>query len=331
MFSLKKPSVIFFIFLFVIFSCNNDQEADLNLQHLDYVAENINDDLIEIKKNIIFLGNEIGYKVPFEKEVAWNLKEKYHYSPNEILFSSYNKDQSAVYYPANRKITKQLQKTIINTEQLDSVFNQIVKRNPSLSQVYFLDTSSFLRIYPYINVTNYLKSSVDLTDLASFQVAQNQPFEDNHAYWVNKPFADPFGRGWIISCVEPVYFRDCFIGIVCGDIRLHSIKAKYLSSNTEIVMIIDKEGGIICSTREASKLVNVPQCRDFQYFKPVTEDIYLFDSPSLLDHKNTNLSKAIESLLSGKNKDVFYIDKEKYTIYKSVIRETNWLLLKIIN
>jgi hypothetical protein len=331
MFLLKRSSILFFIFFFVIVSCNNDQEVDLNLQHLDYIAENINDDLIEIKTNILNLGNEIGYKVPFEKEVVWDLEKKYHRHQGEILFSSFEKNHSAVYFPADKELTKQLQKTIINTEQLDTVFNLIVKRNPSLSQIYFLDTSSFLRIYPYINVINYLKSSVDLTKLVSFQTAQNKQFEDNHAYWVNKPFADPFGRGWIISCVEPVYFRDNFIGIVCGDIRLHSIKTRYFSSNTEIIMIIDDKGGIICSTRQASKLVNVPQCRDFQYFKPVTEDIYMFNTPSLLDHKNTDLSKAIESLLSGKNKDVFYIDKEKYTIYKSVIRETNWFLLKIIN
>jgi hypothetical protein len=330
MFLMKRSGIIILFFsLFV--SCNNDQEADLNLRHLDHIAENINKDLITIKTNIINLGNELRYKIPFEKEVVWNLEEKYHRHPGGILFSEYNKNHSAVYFPANKEITKQLQKTIINTEQLDTVLNLTVRRNPSLSQVYFLDTSSFLRIYPYINVVNYLKNSVDLTKLVSFQTAQNKPFEDNHAYWVNKPFADPFGRGWIISCVEPVYFRDSFIGIVAGDISLHSMKTQYFSSSTEIILIINNEGGIICSTREASKLVNIPQCRDFQYFKPVTEDIFIFNSPSLLDHKNTDLSNAVESLISGENKETFYVDNEKYTIYKSVIRETNWFLLKVIN
>ncbi len=331
MFLKNRSSILFFIFFSLFISCNNDQELDLNLRHLNHIAENINNDLITIRTNIIDLGNVLCYKIPFENEIDWNPENKYHNHPGEILFSAYNKNQSAVYFPANKEVTDQLKKTIINTEQLDTNFNQIVKSNPSLSQVYFLDTASFLRIFPYINVVNYLKNDVNLTKLISFQTAQNKPFDDNNAYWVNQPFADPFGRGWIISCVEPVYFRDNFIGIVAGDISLHSIKNRYFSSNTEIILIINQEGKIICSTREASKLVNIPQCRDFQYFKRVTEDIYIFKSPSLLDHKNSDLCNAVKELISGEKKEVFYKNNEKYTIYKSVIRETNWLLLKVIN
>jgi hypothetical protein len=329
MFLIKRSRI--FVFVLALFvSCSNNQEADLNLRHLDHVAENINNELITIKNSIKNLGNDIGYKIPFEKEVQWDKEDKYHHTPGEAMFSSYHENCSAIYFPADKKITSRLQKTIINTEQLDSVFSCVVKQNPSISQVYFLDTSSFLRIYPYINVVNYLKN-IDLTNLISFQTAKDRSFVSNNPYWINKPFADPYGRGWVFSCVKPVYFREHFIGIVAGDIRLHSIKNRYFSSNTEIIMIINNEGGIICLTREASKLINIPQCRDFQYFKPVTEDIYIFNSPSLLDHKNSNLRNAIKSLISGENKETFYIDNEKYTIYKSVIRETNWFLLKVIN
>ena len=327
-----KRSDIFIIVLFSFFiSCNNNQESDLNLQHLDHIAESINNDLVTIKSDIINLTNVLQYKIPFEDEVIWNPEEKYHYNSGEILFSSYDKNCSAIYYPANQKITNRLKKVIVNTEQLDSIFSNFIKCNPYLSQVYFLDTSSFLRIHPYINVVNYLKTSVNLTNLISFQTAKNKPLVVNNAYWVNQPFADPFGRGWIVSCVEPVYFRDQFLGIVSGDITLRSIKNKHFSSNTEIIVLINQKGEIICSTREASRLMSIPMHRDFQYFRPVTSDIYIFNSPSLLAHKNTDLRNAVKSLISGKMKEVFYIDNVKYTIYKSTVRETNWLLLKIIN
>ena len=327
-----KRSVIFIIVIFsLLVSCDNNQDSDLNLQHLEHIAENINNDLVSVKSDIINLTNVLQYKIPFENEVIWNPEDKYHYHSGEILFSSYDKKCSAVYYPANRKITDRLKKLIINTEQLDSLFNNVIKCNPCLSQVYFLDTASFLRIYPYINVINYLKSSVNLADLISFQTAKNKPFIVDNAYWVNKPFADPYGRGWIVSCVEPVHFRDQFLGVVSGDITLRSIKNRYFSSNTEIIILINQEGEVICSTREASRLMNISQHRDFQYFKPVTSDIYIFNSPSLLTHKNNDLRNAVKSLISGKSKEMFNIDNTKYTIYKSEVRETNWLLLKIIN
>ncbi len=82
-----------------------------------------------------------------------------------------------------------------------------------------------------------------LTNLISFKLQKETIHARQSAYWTNQPFADPYGRGWILSCVEPIYYRDQFIGILSGDIRLHSMKNKYFSSSTEITLIIDNEGG----------------------------------------------------------------------------------------
>ena len=110
MFLMKRSGILLFVFsLFV--SCNNDQEMDLNLKHLDHIAETINTDLTTVKTEIINLGNILRYKIPFEEEINWNTKNKYHNHPGEILFSSYNENHSAVYFPANKEITKQLKKT----------------------------------------------------------------------------------------------------------------------------------------------------------------------------------------------------------------------------
>lgn len=327
-----KRSFFIVLFIFSIFySCKNQQGEDLNLKHLDHIAECINADLGSVKNDIFNLANSLQYKIPFDKEVLTFPKEKYHYNPGVVLFCSYNESKSAVYYPADRTITNQLKKTIVNTEYLDTFFISSIKKNPLLSQIYFLDTNSFLRIYPYIDVVNYLKSSVDLKSFIPYQSVKKKPFVNDKAYWINQPFADPYGRGWIISCVEPIYYRDRFLGILSGDITLRSLKNKYFSSGTELILVIDREGKIICCTKEAAKITNVRQLREFRYYKPVTENTYAFNNPSLTEHKNKNLRNAIKSLLSGETKEMFFIDSKKYTIYKSHIRETDWLLLKIIN
>ena len=112
---------------------------------------------------------------------------------------------------------------------------------------------------------------------------------------------------------------------------MHTIKNKYLSSDTELLLLTDFEGNIICCTREAAKVINIPLTREFRYYKPVTETIFMYNNPSLKNHPNKNLRKAVNSLLSGKNKETFFNNNKKYTIYKSQIKETDWLLLKIIN
>jgi len=326
--------IFFFIILAVssiLCSCKKKQTEDINLQHVEHIAKCINSDLCSIKDNIYSLASELQYKIGFDKKITTFPNEKYSYNSGEVLLCSCKETNSSVYYPADRTLTNQLKKIIINSEKLDTFFTNSINKNPLLSQIYFLDTNSFLRIYPQINVTNYLRSSVDLKNLISYQTVKRKALIHDKAYWINHPFVDPYGRGWIISCIEPIYYRDCFIGILSGDIRMHSLKEKYFSSGTESILLIDQKGKIICCTKEAGKIISIPQLREYQYFKPVTENIFIYNNLTITEHINKKVRKAIKSLLSGGNKDSFFIDNKKYTIYKSHIRETDWLLLKIIN
>lgn len=328
---MKRSFYFLLIFFSVLFSCSNEQKEDLNLKHLNYIAANINSDLIQIKNEILNLSSIIQYKIPFDREISNWPSDNYYFKNREVLSSKHENSSSAVYLPGQKEISSQLQKTIVNSELLDTIFKSSIERNALLSQVYFLDTNSFLRIYPFVDVYGYLKGSIDLREYVSYQTANNKPFLDDDVYWVNSPFADPYGRGWIIACVEPLYYRERFIGIVSGDITLRSLKEKYFSSDTELMLLTDAEGKLICCTRQAAKIIDIPVLREFQYFKPVTEDIFRFNNPSLTLHKNTGLRKAIKSLLMGENKEVFYVDNKKCTIYKSYIKETNWVLFKVIN
>ncbi len=326
-----KARVYIIWILFSIFcSCNKNQEADLNLKHLNHVAQSLNNDLVKVANDITDLSKDIQYKISFDKNTNSFSTDKYHYYPGQVLFCSYHETQSAVYYPANKNIER-IKNIIVNSEQIDPFFKGTINKNPLLAQVYFLDTNSFLRIYPYINVVNYLNSSINLTQLHAYKSFNDKPYNEERAYWLNKPFADPYGRGWVVSCVQPVYYHDKFLAILSGDITLHSIKNKYFGSDSEIMILTDQKANLICCTREASKIFNVPINREYRYYKPVTECIFMYSNPTLTNHENKNFRKAVHSLLAGKNKETFYIDNKKYSIYKSNITETNWLLLKIIN
>ncbi len=328
---MKRSFYFLLVFFSVLFSCSSEQEEDLNLKHLNYIANNINSDLIQIKNEIINLSSYAQHKIPFDREINNWPSNKYYFKNGEILSSKYENSNSAVYLPFQNEISNQLKKNIVNSELLDTIFKRSIERNALLTQVYFLDTNSFLRIYPFVDVHSYLKGSIDLREFVPYQTAYNKPFLDDNVYWIKRPFADPYGRGWIIACVEPLYYRERFIGIISGNITLRSLQEKYFSSDTELMLLADAEGKSICYTKQAAKIINIPILREFQYFKPVTKDIFTFTSPSLTLHKNADLRKAIKSLLKGENKEIFYVDNKKYIIYKSYIKETNWVLFKIIN
>lgn len=327
---MRRFSYIFFVFFLVFSSCKTRLKEDLNLKHAKNIANSINNDLHLVRNSIFNTANVLQHKIPFDKDVQDFSEDIYKFSLNGTIVSKYFESKSAIYYPADSAITNSLKRIIINSEALDTLFISSIKKNPLLSQIYFIDTNSFLRIYPYIDVLNYLKPNINLKKFAPYQAAKNKPFSEK-AYWINKPIADPYGRGWIISCIEPIYYRDHFIGILSGDITLQSLKKKYFSSGTELILIIDQKGNVICCTKKAGKITNIPQIREFGYYKPITEDIYNLKNPNLTNHKNESLSNAIKSLLSEETIEVFFVDNNKYTIYKALIEETNWLLLKIIN
>ena len=328
---MRKSFYIIILLLFIFSSCKTPQDEDLNLKHINHIANSINNDLSEIRENVFNTAKILQHNIPFNKEAKEISKNLYKTTSAGTLISKNSQSLSAVYCPSGCVITDHLKNVIVNSEALDSIFISLTQKSPLLSQVYFLDTNSFLRIYPFIDVENYLTPNINLKKLAPFQTINKKPLINDKAYWLNRPFADPFGRGWIISCVEPIYYRDQFIGMLSGDITLRSLKTKYFKSGTELILLIDQKGKIICCTKEAGKITNIPQIREFGYYKPISEDIYVHNIPSLLDHKNKNLKKAVKSLLSGETKESFIIDNNKYTIYMSEVSETDWYLLKIIN
>lgn len=327
---MKRLFIIFLAVFSFLYSCKNKQAEDINFKHIEHIANSINSDLCSVKTDMYNLANVLQYKIPFDNEIITFPEEKYPYYIGNVLVCTCTESKSSVYYPADRFLTNKLKKIIVNSESLDTFFVNSLNNNPLLSQIYFLDTNSFLRIYPNIDVENYLKNSVDLNSFISYQTVKKKPFISDNAYWINHPFADPYGRGWIISCIEPIYYRDRFIGILSGDITINSLKDKYFSSGTESILLIDQKGEILCCTKEAGKIIRIPQIREYQYFKPVTENVFIYNNLSLTEHINKKVRTSIKSLLSGKIKASFYLDNKKYTIYKSYIRETDWLLLKII-
>ena len=327
---MKKVLLVTLIFFF-IFSCKKDKDSDTNLMHIHNLSSKINEDLKEISHNIIELANKVQISIPFESPASKSFEKTYYYKKYQILYTKFNENYSAVYFPANKAIDQTLKNRIINTERLDQLFYEFTNLNALVEQVYFLDTNSFLRIYPYINVINYLSGSIDLTKLCAYKSVEKAPFNDIKSYWLNKPYADPYGRGWIVSCMQPIYYRDHFKGIISGDISINSLRSKYFSSNNESLFLLDSDGKLIISTKEAGKIINAPVFKEYQYFKPVESDVFMNSSPILIDHQNKSLTKAIENLMKDKTQEEFNINNKKYKIYRAYIPETNWYLFKIIN
>lgn len=328
---MKSGLYITATFLFLFFSCKNQHEKDINLVYITLLSDKINSELQQVSEETAALSSQIQHNINFLADVKWENNPRYIFHKNELLYTLFSENSSAVFLPSGRRLSSGQKKIIVNSEKMDSLFITLYNRNSIVSQVYFLDSNSFLRIYPYVDVTKQFAPSTNLTEFTAFQSVKNKPFFDTKSYWIKKPYADPAGRGWIISAVSPVSFRDHFVGIVSSDIMLKTIQEKYFSSNSEMLLLVNPNGEIICSTRKASCIICIPGHKEKNYYKPVINDEFLPAGPSLLNHKEKDIRKAVNLLLNGKNKTYFYQNTHKFVIYSSKLKETGWYLLKIIN
>ncbi|MGM0503004.1 MAG: cache domain-containing protein [Bacteroidota bacterium] len=327
---MKKPIYFFFIITIITLPCcKNKKSEDSNFTHLNQLAKNINTELQNTAKDISDLTLILKYKIPFNKPVTWD-STAYHVKSNRYYFTPDQKKTSSIYLPENVSLNNNLKKMIINSEVMDSLFIKFMHDNDFVQQIYFLDTNSFLRIYPSTDVYNHLDKPFDLTKLLPYQKVYRKPFIEDQSYWIETPYADFYGRGWIISCIEPVYYHDQFIGILAADIPVYNFLKKYFSNKPQILILTDDKGNVICTTQQGSKRLNIPMHQELSYYKPANLNLLQYNSPSLTKHQDKSIRNAVHKILEGSVKEFFHLDGHKHTIYKTEIEETNWLLLKII-
>ncbi|MEE4197733.1 MAG: PDC sensor domain-containing protein [Bacteroidales bacterium] len=327
---MKKIICLFFIAAIITLSgCKDKEGKELKYTQFKQLANKINTDLQKISSDIKDLTLTFKYKIPFDNSVEWDNK-KYTLKNNQLIYTPDQKQSSAIYFPINRSLTDSLKNLIVNSEQMDSLFIRFMDNHDFVRQIYFLDPHSFLRIYPYTEFPGCFSSPKDLTQRFPYQKACHKPFLNEKSYWVCNPYADLLGQGWVISCVEPLYYHDRFLGIVAVDIPVKNILQKYFNHPTQRLILTNKKGEVICTTPNGAKKLNIPMYREFSYYEPLTQNTLMYHSPSLANHQNKKIQKAIQNLLDGSLEENFFIDGKKHTIYKAEITETNWLLLKII-
>jgi hypothetical protein len=326
-----KRLFIFVLIVLFSFACNHKQEEEENLKQINAIAFDLNKDLSNLRQDLAFVTNSLCYKIPYDKSSNIKFEKKYNLLNKNVLSSENKKNSSSIYYPTDIKLTESCKKFIIHSEEFDSLFKETLENNSILSQIYFLKNSSFLRIYPSIDIEKYILPGTDLLQLLTYKSVNSKPFKEKDAIWINTPFADPYGRGWVISCTEPVYYRDGFIGVLSADISISNIRSNYLSSNEDVLLLANSNFELIACTKEGTRFLNIPQFREYQYYKPVTQDLFLFEHSFLLEHKNKGFQSAIQDLKSGENCAYFYLNKKRHAIYASIINETDWYILKITN
>lgn len=186
------------------------------------------------------------------------------------------------------------------TESLDDELMRIVRELPEVSQAYYNDRHSLNRIYPAFDVLAQYEPKMDITSFNFYYLADERHNPNRGPVWVDEPYVDPAGRGWMISSVAPVYVSNRLEGVVGLDVTVQKIVDRYLSFAQKNILLVDHRGIIVAADPHLIDLFEMPPLKDHRYLETIKSDHYLPDDYNLLKAKTKEVRQmAVQVLQQG--------------------------------
>jgi len=324
------------VFLAVFFlSCKQSAKYNLTKEQaaLQQQAANINNDFLKIRNEVDSLVTGIAKLYERQNEILPTVEtKKYQLANNGVFTKPVDDGGSAIFVSGYSPVNEDIKKIVYFTEPIDQDFKALVNKYPEIVQLYYNDKNSINRIYPFFDVLSQYEAKMDIPSFNFYYLADAKHNPEKKSLWIEEPYVDPAGRGWMVSAIAPVYFRDSLVGVPGIDVTINLIAKRYLPEKPEsMTMIIDNNGAIVAAQEGAINLLSFPPLFDHKYIETIKQDTYRKDSYNIALSKDINVRKIAVGILQKNDSLVeAEINGEKLTIIAANIPELNWHLLEIL-
>ncbi len=333
---MNRILLAFILLAFISLSCNqnniNEKNKQENLIKIKELSNKINNDFIPIRNEVSKLAELIQYLYQNQANINCNDENLYELSKDGVYYKNKNDGKSAVFVSGYIPINKEIKRIVCFTEPLDTFFIRSLKENNAFAQLYYNDKNSYNRIYPFFDVLTQYEKKMNIPSFNFYYLADYKHNPEKKAVWVNEPYVDPAGRGWMVSTIAPVYYNNEMVGVSGIDVTINQITDKYFKTENQDIIIADASGIIVSANEQIINLLNLPTLINHKYFETIKQDTYKKEDYNLLQNKNKNIRIAFENIIKNKSEfEKLSIDDTNYFLYVSVIKELNWFVVKISN
>ena len=240
--------------------------------------------------------------------------------------------QPAVYVSGLVKVNEEVMKAVLGTESLDPVLQRILDENPSVVQAYFNDSNSYNRIHPPLDVLTQYPPGMDIPTYNFYYLADVKHNPDRKVVWIKDPYVDPAGRGWMISCIAPVYQGDMLKGVAGLDITVEAIVRNFnFESANRMCLLAAADGTVVATGEPLIHVLRLPALKNHRYVDTVRSDTFRSDDYNLLKSRSVAIrSMADQLLVKGLPSAALELDDVRWTIRPAAIPALNWQLLEFI-
>lgn len=330
-----KTAILLVIMVAVAISCKNNPGLKLKeeQENLREKAGNINRDFQTIRFEIDTLAVKIYHMFEIQDEILPKVdRSKYKFASNGVFMKPVDDGGSAIFVTGYYPITEDVKKVVYFTEPIDSSFIELVKKYPEIVQLYFNDKSAVNRIYPYFDVLSQYEPKMDIPGYNFYYLADLKHNPEKKSLWVNEPYVDPAGRGWMVSAIAPVYYKNELVGVPGIDVTINRIMKRYITDDPEsMIMIIDNTGAIVAAQESIINLLSFPPLFEHKYVETIKQDTYRKETYNLSLSKEARVRELADDILKKKSELAkIEMNGEELTVISAFIPELSWYLIKII-
>ncbi len=205
---------------------------------------------------------------------------QYYTNENGIFQNHFKEEGSTGFATGFSPLTNDLKEQLMSTESLNPYFSELMDRYPFVTQIYYNEIRSFSRVYPSFNTEGMVEPKRDLTNYNFVNVALSQGPE---SIFINTPYIDPAGKGWVISLVKPLHINNQLKGVVGVDISVEMLNELLII--TSGMLIVNQEGVVLTLSEDMYQQVGLKVLKNHRYYSDVEQTI------NIPDEYNLNKSK----------------------------------------
>ncbi len=326
--------LFFFAGAFLFFSCgeNLDNESLIAEQSLRVaqLSEDISKDFLAMESLMQQFQTAVSYCYENQNDILTQVDaSSYKLSDSGIMYKDSIADyEAALYVSGVVPITPAVKRAVYFTEALDSTIVRLVNSSPVIVQAYYNDANSLNRIYPPFDVLSQYEPKMDIPSYNFYYLADETNNPERKIVWVSEPYIDPAGRGWMVSCIGPVYHEDKMVGVPGLDLTVNAIVDKYLKAATDVI-ILDQTGTVVAASEKALNLFSLPPLINHRYSETIKSDSFRKDDFNLKNSKSREIRNVFDQMQDGQESGRFTENNKAYAYVMSKISLLGWYVVGV--
>lgn len=195
-------------------------------------------------------------------------KENYFISEQGVFLNGFDSEGSTGFATGYVPFTDDLIETLMATESLNEYFKELKEMYPFVTQIYYNEIRSFSRVYPAFQTAGMIKPQNDLANYNFFNLAF---FNGEESVFINKPYIDPAGQGWVISMIHPVIVEGRLKGVFGVDLSVERLNEMLIV--TSGMMVLNEQGDVITLSEDMYQQVGLKVLKKHPYYSDVNNTI----------------------------------------------------------